>query len=209
MRSVDEITALTRMGERLLAVLIGGMCVVFGFLLFTQLPDKTDSEGRIVLPGGVDIWLSRMGPGAFFAVFGAVIVGVSFTSKVQLVSQMTDATRNPDGTFTIIERKNELLGMAPETAGSAPEPGQRLADARTRIFTLNHDWPRALRPDLQRDERELIENARDYSKLQILRTVWLEPWGSFAKFEEWVNDGATLSSPIAASDPAQIYFRGA
>lgn len=206
MPSVDEIAFLTRMGERLLAVLIGGLCVVLGYLLFTKLPDKTDSEGKLVLPGGVNVWLSRIGPGVFFALFGAVIVGVSFKSPIESVTHMSDVSHDAAGGSKDVKKTQELRGMTSGTAGSAPEQEQRLTEARTQIFTLNHDWPQALRPDLHQQDRKVIEVARDYSKLQILRAVWLENWGSFAEFEKWVNSGATLPPPTALRDPAEIYF---
>lgn len=211
MPSVEEIAFLTRMGERLLAVLIGGLCVVLGYLLFTKLPDKTDSEGKLVLPGGVNIWLSRVGPGVFFALFGAVIVGVSFRSPIESVSHMSDVSHDAAGGSKDVKKTQELRGMASGSgaAGSAPEQEQRLTEARTQIYTLNHDWPQALRPDLHPQDRKVIEVARDYSKQQILRAVWLENWGSFVDFEKWVNSGATLPPPTALRrDPVEIYFAG-
>lgn len=51
--SAEEITVLTRMGERLLGVLIGGVSVFLGYRLFAKLPDKTNSAGKLILPGGV------------------------------------------------------------------------------------------------------------------------------------------------------------
>ena len=66
MDSVD-VMLLMRMVERLLGLLSGALCVVLGYRLFINLPEKTDSAGKVVLPGGVSIWLSRVGPGIFFA----------------------------------------------------------------------------------------------------------------------------------------------
>lgn len=62
MESLDALL-LMRMAERLLGLLAGGLCVVLGYRLFVKLPEKTNSSGKVVLPGGVSIWLSRVGPG--------------------------------------------------------------------------------------------------------------------------------------------------
>jgi len=210
MPSVDEIAFLMRMGERLLAVLIGGLCVVLGYLLFTKLPDKADSGGKLVLPGGVNIWLSRIGPGVFFALFGAIIVGVSFRSPIESTSNISNASYDAAGGSKVVNKTQELRGIASGLGAdvSAPGQAQRLTEARTQIYTLNHDWPKALRSDLHTHDRNAIEVARDYSKKQILRAVWLESWGSFVDFEKWVNSGATLPAPTSISDPVEIYFKG-
>src|SRR3984885_4131844 len=90
---------LMRMVERLLGLLAGGLCIVLGYRLFMKLPDKTDSSGKVVLPGGVSIWLSRVGPGLFFALFGAAIVAYSFTSAVKVTNEQTGpSARAPAGT---------------------------------------------------------------------------------------------------------------
>src|SRR5260370_41555829 len=64
--------------ERILAVGITGLSIYLGYSLFLHIPDQRDSEGRVRLPGGISIFLSRVGPGAFFALFGAFVVGLSF-----------------------------------------------------------------------------------------------------------------------------------
>ena len=90
MDSVDAML-LMRMVERLLGLLSGALCVVLGYRLFINLPEKTDSSGKVVLPGGVSIWLSRVGPGIFFALFGAAIVAYSFASTVRVTNEQNVA----------------------------------------------------------------------------------------------------------------------
>ena len=60
--------------ERILAVVIAGISIYLGYRLFLKLPDKTDSEGKFILPGNISIYISRVGPGVFFALFGAAIL---------------------------------------------------------------------------------------------------------------------------------------
>src|SRR5262245_13969419 len=88
MEMVDALL-LMRMVERLFGLLAGGLCVVLGYQLFIRLPEKADSSGKVILPGGVSIWLSRVGPGIFFALFGVAIVAYSFASAVRVTDEQT------------------------------------------------------------------------------------------------------------------------
>jgi hypothetical protein len=199
-----EITFLTRMGERILGVLIGGLSVYLGYSLFTKLPDKTDSSGKVILPGGVSIWLSRVGPGIFFALFGATIVVTAFRQEIETKFHHVENTTDPAGVKRVTEDTRTRRGVGPATSGlDESEAEQRVAEARTQISTLNRDWLHALRNDLHADDRNLLEVARDYSKHQILRAVWLQRWGSPAEFESWLLSGAR---PPAPSEPARIYL---
>ena len=64
--------------ERLVIVLAGAGAIYLGYRLFLAMPNRDRSSGKLELPGGVSIFLSRVGPGVFFSLFGAtVIAGVS------------------------------------------------------------------------------------------------------------------------------------
>jgi hypothetical protein len=68
--------------ERITSVLIGGLSIYLGFRLFLEIPQRSESEGKFVLPGGISVYLTRVGPGVFFALFGAVIVATSFHQAI-------------------------------------------------------------------------------------------------------------------------------
>ena len=68
---------LLRAVERLLVVLAGAGSVYLGYRLFLKIPFEKDAEGRVVIPHGPEIHLSRIGPGAFFALFGCLVLGTS------------------------------------------------------------------------------------------------------------------------------------
>jgi len=204
----DDITFLTRMGERLLGVLIGGMSVFLGYRLFAKLPDRTDSAGKLILPGGISIFLSRVGPGVFFALFGAAIVATAFTHGVTTISRVAVSTTDPGGATRATEETRERRGVGSSASDAGSDAQQRLVEARTQILTLNRDWPRALRKDLHGDDRKVLEVARDYSKSQILKTVWRPGWGSLAEFDDWVSKGARMPPPAGIGEPARIYLEG-
>ena len=79
---------LTRAAERMLLVLVGALAIYLGYSLFLRMPNaakgKQDGEGKIELPGGVSIFLTRVGPGIFFALFGIAVIGYSVTRPVSL-----------------------------------------------------------------------------------------------------------------------------
>jgi hypothetical protein len=73
-----------RVIERVLAVVVGGMSVYLGYRLFIKLPEQKDSSGKVVLPGGISVFVSRIGPGVFFSLFGAAVVVVSLQQGLEL-----------------------------------------------------------------------------------------------------------------------------
>ena len=70
---------LTRAAERMLLVLVGALAIYLGYSLFLRMPNaakgRQDGEGKIELPGGVSIFLTRVGPGIFFALVGIAGIG--------------------------------------------------------------------------------------------------------------------------------------
>jgi hypothetical protein len=79
---------LTRAAERMLLVLVGALAIYLGYSLFLRMPNAAkgaqDGEGKIELPGGISIFLTRVGPGIFFALFGILVIGYSVTRPVNL-----------------------------------------------------------------------------------------------------------------------------
>jgi hypothetical protein len=71
-----------RMIERLFAVAIGGMSIYLGYRLFLALSNVHDATGEFRLPIDVRVVLGRVGPGAFFALFGAAVVALSLNAAV-------------------------------------------------------------------------------------------------------------------------------
>src|SRR5262245_63937053 len=103
-----------RAGERILAVFIGGLSMFLGYHLFLNLPNPTtDSEGKVMLPGGISIYLSRVGPGVFFALFGAIVVGMSFRYSIRYSKE--EGTR--DGAK---ETKEKYVGFGGTKAPANP-----------------------------------------------------------------------------------------
>ena len=99
---IDDAVVL-RAIERILAVAIGGLCIYLGHRLFLQIPAQKEGEGKVEFPGGISVYVARVGPGVFFALFGAALVAVSFyrgidAQTTRQASVATTETRAPGAT---------------------------------------------------------------------------------------------------------------
>jgi hypothetical protein len=174
--------------ERLLGVVIAGFTVYLGFRLFLALPATTDSSGKVVLPGGVNIYLSRIGPGAFFALFGCVVVAISFLQQVK-VDRTRPTAASPEVTTSYL---GAVSGGPPESTAEQRE--LRLKNARGTLASLNQFAPPLL-AQLPASERNSFRLALEDSKLALLASVWQNNWGSFSAFQEWIHSGRQSPAP--------------
>ena len=203
---------LMRMVERLLGLLAGGLCIVLGYRLFMKLPDKTDSSGKVVLPGGVSIWLSRVGPGLFFALFGAAIVAYSFTSAVKVTNEQTGpSARAPACTAaeTPATSRQEIAAMSDRSTEQARREArqQRLMVLRGTLVDLNATIDRLGRDAASPDRDRLIVGLQ-MAKVLLLRGAWDAAWGDPDRFQSWINSGALPPAPAAMDEPAGLYLAG-
>lgn len=67
--------------ERLVVVLGGVLAIYLGYRLFNQVPFAKSASGEFSLPK-VRVSLFKVGPGIFFALFGASILGVSLFKPI-------------------------------------------------------------------------------------------------------------------------------
>ena len=88
-----DIVAGLRMIDRLLAVGIGGMSIYLGHRLFLALPAIRDASGEFHLPFDIRVILWRVGPGAFFALFGTAVVALVTLRKRALRRRRTSCNR--------------------------------------------------------------------------------------------------------------------
>jgi hypothetical protein len=208
MDSVDAML-LMRMVERLLGLLSGALCVVLGYRLFINLPEKTDSSGKVVLPGGVSIWLSRVGPGIFFALFGAAIVAYSFASTVRVTNEQSAASSQASSDTpgaALAMRRQEIAAMSARAAKSDATE-QMLNDLRGSMTDLNAAIDRLGR-NVAPPERDRLVAGLQNAKVLLLRSAWMPAWGDPARFQSWINSGAILPAPAGMDEPAGLYLAG-
>lgn len=202
--------------ERLLAVGIGGISIYLGYRLFLALPEHSDSQGRIVLPGGVDVRLSRIGPGAFLALFGALVVGFALWRGVAVELPAGGATRDGSvevaGTQALPAVPPPPLAVVYSGAGVAPQARRpddtaTLARLRNDLADLNALTPQALAalPESLRTNTELVLPR---AKLALLAQAWAPDWGDAAAFEAWVLAGAIGAPPAGLERAAGLFRHG-
>ena len=212
---MDAITL--RSIERIVAVIIGGLSIYLGYRLFLEIPQRHESEGKVLLPGGISIYLTRIGPGAIFALFGAIVVAISFH---QAITYKEDAHQGA--------ARRQTTGTAPRS--DLPQPGESNTSSRSYtgfgggdasenlqlsrmqaasdIKFLNNTLSQWLRKDLSQQNRTDVALVVQRLRLAITRSVWGPDWGEFAKFDEWVRSGASEPAPKELVKPAKLYLHG-
>lgn len=186
--------------ERILAVAIGGLSVVLGYRLFLAVPEQRDSSGQVRLPWNISVALARVGPGVFFALFGAAVVGYSLHGTVRVTEPAPAVARAAGGGREVV-----ASGLVPRTDDDAASITSRRVNERWKIEFLNALRTR-LRSDLHEEDRRVISTQVVDFKLAVMQPLWAADWGDFATFKDWAGGGATDPVP-KGSERAAEYFR--
>jgi len=205
---------LLRAVERLAALVIGAMSIYLGYNLFLRLTDVTaelsKGSGTLRLPG-IGVTISQVGPGVFFALFGATVVWLSVRTQMRYAQQ-------------------EAAG-----ASSPAHPGEGTGRTEVVYFggaegVTDDQVVRSLRSQLRRDFRTLDRivsalEARNLGALSaseladcisvvprlkesLLRTVWGPDWGDYSAFRKWIKGGSPEPPPEGLAEPARLFREG-
>jgi hypothetical protein len=191
-----------RMVERILGVLIGGVLIYFGYRLFLSLAGKRGREngsGAFSFAGGNKIKLSKVGPGVFFALFGAGLIVFSLVKPVSLTVSPRAAKTTSDpkpGVVAATEFKFVGAVSVPETD---EDRARMRAETQDDIIALNRALDRA-----NASERPQIERAVARAKVALMEPLWAEDWGELKDFRDWLAKGGT---PPDKTQPAVDYFQ--
>lgn len=204
--------------ERLVIVLAGAGAIYLGYRLFLAMPNRDRSSGKLELPGGVSIFLSRVGPGVFFSLFGATVIamalhyGVSLTDQAKLIGEVTMAqaeAASAAASPASSKRKTVYSGLvdAAATGDARSNEADRVSAALT-IRNLNRAMP-ALRDGLAPTQRlDILQAVRD-AKLRMMRAAWHEPsWGPYARFSAWIDAGEPDPPPADIQAAAAVFRAG-
>ena len=189
------------MFERILGVLIGGLLIYFGYRLFLSLPGKRGRDGGtgdFSFAGGNKIKLSKVGPGVFFAIFGAGLIVFSLTRSVSLTA--SEPTANAPAAKPRVVATSTFKFVGAVSVPETDEDRARLrAETQQDIVALN----RAL-DGAKAAERPELERAATKAKLAVMEPLWAEDWGDIADFREWLDKGG---SPPAGVQGAVDFFQ--
>jgi hypothetical protein len=192
--------------ERSLAVIIGGIAVLLGYRIFLKIPESRDSEGKITLPWNITVILSRVGPGVFFALFGAGVVAFSLYKGLEISEKKSGSAAEIASTATGAtgESREFKWGAAPTPAGEAAARADARALLRRDIGILNN----ITNSDLPEHERTLIELAIPRIKLALMKPMWggaEAGWGAPSEFETWLKDGEPDPAPPNIAQAVEYY----
>jgi hypothetical protein len=205
------LTIVTRAIERLLVVLAGGLAIYLGYRLFIAMPNAERGSGKVDLPGGVSIFLSRVGPGVFFSLFGAVVIGLSLQFGVSF----------NDAAHTLVMADNPSNGGQRSFSGIASAPAPELAAVRVHrevdpferdrvvavVAALNR-VESALPANLPPTDRINLQYALRDARERLLVSVWDPAWGDVAAFREWIKENEPDPPPAPISDAVRLFRDG-
>jgi len=195
---MDSIIAL-RVIERILAIVVGGICIYLGYRLFLRIPEQKEGEAEIKFPGDISIYIARVGPGVFFALFGAVIVGLSFYLGVEYFHRTPD---HPSADQEIAYFRGFNPTQIDRDIASTRGDRLRLSLEFEYLNTLSE----RLRKDLTERQRIEFKTRIASIKLALMHRVWGSDWGDLDDFQLWVEAGANDPVPETLVEAAK-YFR--
>jgi hypothetical protein len=193
---------LTRAAERIIVVCAGILSIYVGYKLFALVPERREGTGKMTLPGGASFFLSKVGPGVFFALFGTGLIGYSATRPVSFAQPGFEIAQGEGGRAEYIGFKTGqgVVGGTSLPAGSA---------AREDVIGYLNAWFAAMPADTPRGDRLDRQIAVKEAKLAIMREVWDEAsWGDYDAFHRWVTVAAGSGPPPAGSEAAAALFLG-
>ncbi len=202
---------LTRATERILLVMVGALAIYLGYSLFRQIPNANKGahlgEGKIELPGGVSIFLTRIGPGVFFALFGIAVIGYSVTKPVQLnfPAVSTTVAGGASGGATYSGAAQRDLMPSPPRSSSIPMAGP---EPELVVAKLNGFYLEAQKRLSTPQALELADAIRA-AKFAVMLGRWKPEWGDRARFEGWVREHGDKDPPREIVEDAFRIFNTA
>jgi hypothetical protein len=228
--------------ERILDAVIGGISIYLGYRLFLSVPrrggdrdrvgrgsrasasaDEGASSAEFKLPGDVSIILTRVGPGIFFALFGAAVVVTSLSKGMSYHREPATGggAANPAGAGTTdwhgYLASDKSAGGATDWSGAiGADKGyatRRLSrdrivaqrrDLAPQIAALNAIMP-ALKADIDPGRKADIELAIPAIKRTLMHPAWDADWGDEAAFDEWTSNGANGAAPVGCDQAAKFF----
>ncbi len=191
--------------QHLVAILVGMGSIYLGYRLFLELPRRREGETKLDLPGGVSILLSRIGPGIFFALFGAGMIVYSITKPLE-IKDIAEQVATAEGATTT-KRSRTLTGLSQEAQAAAPQNFiQTPIDRGTIIARLNRISAEARKTQTGAALLDTTLAVRE-AKLSLMREVWRSEWGTYATFHRWATEQFEQDPPPNDSLAAVAYYR--
>jgi len=214
-----------RAGERLLIVAVGAMCIYLGYRLFWSMREfKSDGEGKVDLPGGISIHLSRVGPGTFFALFGALIIGTSIVTPLNI--EVHEPASAPSGQSaaalpsipTAVPSTSPVASISTSLSYATDRADVAINDQQRAAVLRDLDTLALLQPALQQgingkpftmagaDATRLMIALPDI-RMQLLLSTWDgKAWGDRRTFSQWIDNGYEGPPPDGNAIAAALFL---
>ena len=189
--------------QRVLGILLGGLLIYFGYRLFLGSSRKGRREsgaGEFSL-GGSKVSLTKVGPGVFFAIFGAGLIAFTFAHPMTVKVPVPATTKPPGGSGSAgVAASSEFSFVGAVSAPQTAEDRARLrGEAQRDVVALNRALDRA-----SAAERTELAHAVMQAKVALMEPLWAEDWGDPAEFRDWLDKGG---SPPAGVKAAVDFFQ--
>lgn len=187
--------------ERIITTLTGALLVYLGYRLFIKLPEQTDSQGKFILPGNISIYMSRVGPGAFFALFGTSVAIASFYFSLSIIQPQNGEHNKP-----LSNPKGSVISYF---GGSGASLTENRAHVLGDIFELNQ-LSTSLKKDPHSTGQDKTIQAIIRIKLALMWSVWGAngDWGDYQEFRKWIESGDLQSPPREFREAAEFFNQG-
>ena len=186
--------------------IIGGaiLSIYLGYRLIMAMPQNRDGQGKITLPLGSSIFLSRLGPGAFFSLFGCIVLVFSLQNAltVKAPREEVSATSGDNlGDESYIHYLQNGEQSVLQDFDWLPK------DVFKDLYLLNQ-LPAALSRDLDPELQSELKMLAVRGKLVVLHPYWHSSWCSETAFREWIHSGMKDSPPENFEEPIRLYNYG-
>jgi hypothetical protein len=201
--------------ERLVIALSGALAIWLGYRLFLSMPLAERGTGKLQLPGGISIFISRVGPGVFFALFGAGVLAYGLHQAVQIAVTPPGVVGSSGDAAVAAPAPTTAASLRYSGAQSAPgAPDDRAADRNSVVLlagtlsrvaeAIKRQPPPGATPEQRLDWELALADAR----VRLVATVWdSQSWGSFTEFQRWIRNGEPEPPPPAIAAGVRA-FRG-
>ncbi len=194
--------------ERILGVFIGGFCVYLGYRLFLQFPAETNSEGKVILPGGISVYLTRVGPGAFFALFGVILIVSSFYFGLSIGDLRYSIPKREVRTLESTVTAEVAPAIVGYPAGSDLDVNMMESQLANDIKMINQVSDAFYLVVSDESTKQAVGDSLRRIKLSCIALVWREEWGDYGGFRYWIKGGQYEAERKRWEVPAGIYNRG-
>jgi hypothetical protein len=193
---IEHTIVLSRSVEKILAALIGALAIFLGYKLFAA-PLGADGGGLIKVGEKLQIDISHVGPGVFFALFGAGLIGYTMVPVKREQEQATPTQR----VRTSIQAMNDIwpatVDLTPINSPPCEVSVKRLAEMAVEIGSAPTD----------KQQKELAAALRE-ARVSLMCRSWKDEWGRREAFVDWVYNYGEGDPPSREISRAVAVYRG-